>query len=498
MTIVTLAQPPQKMSYQTVIRNATDDLVSNTTVGIQISVLQGTSSGTAVYVETHAPMTNANGLASLEIGGGIPVTATMDAIDWGTGPYFLKSELDINGGTNYTLSLVSELLSVPYALHAFSSGDGQWSESGDGINTSNNAVGINSASPEHTLDVRSTSQAAPAGLNLSNDDKSRNLRFFSGSEEFPDPSMTWAPGHNLRFATFDDNTFDFSEKMQISAAGDVGIGIFEPEAKLDILGGDWNLDAGNAGDLRIGNATNNFRIGIATGGGGAGITRMYTNSNALILGANDVASLILEPNGEIKALSLTNTLIESGGDKSLVTKEYIAALEATITALEPQPAAIGDIREGGVVFWVNSTGLHGLVCAFADYAGTREWGCYPSDLPTVPNVTNDPPYGLGAEIGDGYNSNNDILKDCSSPPAALAARSYGLEWFLPSAKELYEMYINKSTLESIDGFSPFSDGFYWSSTEYNDLNAWLMSMQFGSVGPNFKDYAAYVRAVRAF
>jgi chitodextrinase len=117
-TSLSFAQPPQKMSYQTVIRNATDDLVSNSTVGIQISVLQGTSSGTAVYVETHAPTTNANGLASLEIGGGTPVTGTMAAIDWGAGPYFVKSEVDPDGGTNYSLSVTSELLAVPYALHA--------------------------------------------------------------------------------------------------------------------------------------------------------------------------------------------------------------------------------------------------------------------------------------------------------------------------------------------------------------------------------------------
>jgi hypothetical protein len=321
-TSLSYAQPPQKMSYQTVIRNATDDLVSNTTVGIQISVLQGSSAGTAVYVETHAPMTNANGLASLEIGAGTPLTGTMAAIDWGSGPYFVKSEVDIAGGTNYTLSLVSELLSVPYALHAFSSGDGQWPESGGGINTSNFVVGINSPAPQHTLDVRSLSPADPAGLNVSNSDVSRYVRFFSGSEEFPDPSMSWAPGHELLFATFDDNTFDFSEKMRISSLGDVGIGIPDPEARLDILGGDWNLDAGNPGDLRIGNETYNFRIGVATGGGGAGVTRLYTNFNTLILGANDVASLVLEPDGRIIAPFLSNTLIDDGGDKALVTKEY--------------------------------------------------------------------------------------------------------------------------------------------------------------------------------
>ena len=167
--------------------------------------------------------------------------------------------------------------------------------------------------------------ADPAGLNVSNADRSRYVRFFSGSEAFPDPSMTWAPSHDLLFATFDDNTLDFSEKMRISSAGDVGIGIPDPEARLDILGGDWNLDAGNAGDLRIGNETYNFRIGVATGGGGAGVTRLYTNSNTLILGANDVASLVLEPDGRIIAPFLSNTLIDDGGDKAIITKEYADA-----------------------------------------------------------------------------------------------------------------------------------------------------------------------------
>lgn len=78
-----------------------------------------------------------------------------------------------------------------------------------------------------------------------------------------------------------------------------GIGIDNPQAKLDILGGDWDLDAGNPGDLRIGNPTHNFRIGVATGGGGAGITRMYANSNALFLGSNNAPTLILEQDGSI-------------------------------------------------------------------------------------------------------------------------------------------------------------------------------------------------------
>jgi hypothetical protein len=111
-------QVPEKMSYQAVIRNSSGQLVSTQTVGMQISILQGTASGTSVYVETHTPTTNINGLVSLEIGAGIAQSGNFSAIDWANGPYFIKTETDIDGGTNYTISGTSQLLSVPYALHA--------------------------------------------------------------------------------------------------------------------------------------------------------------------------------------------------------------------------------------------------------------------------------------------------------------------------------------------------------------------------------------------
>ena len=114
----TYAQSPDKVSYQAVIRDASDMLVSNQAIGVQISILQGSISGTAVYVETHAPTTNINGLLSIEIGAGTVVSGQFSSIDWGNGPYFIKSETDPTGGTSYTISGTNELLSVPYALHA--------------------------------------------------------------------------------------------------------------------------------------------------------------------------------------------------------------------------------------------------------------------------------------------------------------------------------------------------------------------------------------------
>lgn len=114
------AQSPEKMSYQAVIRNSNDKLVANASVGIQISILKATTTGTAVYVERQFPKTNSNGLVSIEIGGAnaTVVSGNFSAINWANGPYFIKTETDLNGGSNYTISGTSQLLTVPYALHA--------------------------------------------------------------------------------------------------------------------------------------------------------------------------------------------------------------------------------------------------------------------------------------------------------------------------------------------------------------------------------------------
>ena len=112
------AQSPQKISYQAVIRNSLDQLVASHLVGMRISILQGTETGTAVYVETQISTTNTNGLIFIKIGEGAPVYGTFSDIDWSAGPYFLKTETDPDGGTSYSIEGTSQMLSVPYALHS--------------------------------------------------------------------------------------------------------------------------------------------------------------------------------------------------------------------------------------------------------------------------------------------------------------------------------------------------------------------------------------------
>jgi len=124
LAVSVFAQAPQKMTYQAVVRNSSNALVQSSPVGMKVSIVQGSVTGTAVYVETHTTQTNQNGLLDIEIGGGTIVSGTyVNGIFWAGGPYFLKTEIDPLGGTNYTITSTSELLSVPYSNYAQVSGN---------------------------------------------------------------------------------------------------------------------------------------------------------------------------------------------------------------------------------------------------------------------------------------------------------------------------------------------------------------------------------------
>lgn len=113
------AQVPQKINYQAIIRDNNNNLVIDKPVKVQLSILKGLEDDNASYIEIHKINTNDNGLVSLQIGGGEPVDSYIfSKVDWSTGSYFVKTEVDINNDGVYDITTSSQLLSVPYALHA--------------------------------------------------------------------------------------------------------------------------------------------------------------------------------------------------------------------------------------------------------------------------------------------------------------------------------------------------------------------------------------------
>ncbi len=272
------AQAPQKMNYQAVIRNANNDLVSNTIIGMKISVLKTTATGTAVYEETQNPTTNSNGLAVIEIGNGTVVSGSFPNIDWANDLYFVKTETDPLGGTNYSISGTSQLTSVPYAL---SSADNKWAANANGINNISGNVGVGTNTPTSKLNVNGQvtidqkNFGGYGGLLIKGDSPNNNYPNIAFSTYNSDEDVTTgliggiitSNGFNYETMdlTFQNKGIDgyLTEKMKITSDGNVGIGTSTPNAPLSFpptLGKKITLYPGQTGDVGFGVAGNRLQI----------------------------------------------------------------------------------------------------------------------------------------------------------------------------------------------------------------------------------------------
>ncbi len=124
ISFTVFAQAPQLINYQSIAYNASNTPIMDSPIGIKISILNLSETGTVLYSETHTPTTNAQGIYDLNIGGGTVVSGTFNTIPWGSGAKFLKVEMDPNNGTNYTASGTNPFLSVPYVLYSGTSENG--------------------------------------------------------------------------------------------------------------------------------------------------------------------------------------------------------------------------------------------------------------------------------------------------------------------------------------------------------------------------------------
>lgn len=125
------SQAPERMSYQAVISGSDNKILVNKLVGIKFSIIRDSPSGTTVYAEQQTATTSEFGQISVQIGGGAVIAGSFSNINWETGPYFLKTEIDPYGGTSYSISGSVQFVSVPYAMYASSSGNSQPGAPGD-------------------------------------------------------------------------------------------------------------------------------------------------------------------------------------------------------------------------------------------------------------------------------------------------------------------------------------------------------------------------------
>jgi uncharacterized protein (TIGR02145 family) len=117
-TLFTSAQIPDKISYQAIARDTLGNLITNQAIGFKISILEDNINGGAVYSERHFVTVNQLGMINIAIGSGYPLSGGFSAINWGSHSYFIQTEIDPAGGTDYGLLGISPILSVAYSLHA--------------------------------------------------------------------------------------------------------------------------------------------------------------------------------------------------------------------------------------------------------------------------------------------------------------------------------------------------------------------------------------------
>jgi hypothetical protein len=429
------AQSPQRMSYQAVIRNSSNVLVISSPVGMRVSVLQDSPTGTEVYKEIYNPnpQTNANGLVTIEIGGGIPLTGTFSAIDWSDGPYFIKSETDPTGGTNYTITGTSQLLSVPYALHA------------------KNADTYDEIDPVFVL--------SPSSAITSEYISDWNTAFGWGNHA----AAGYVPG--TRTITINGTALDLTASRS------------------------WSV-----GTITLLTTNNGITGGTITTAGTIGLTgqalalhNLGTNGLIARTESGTVASRIITAGSGITVTNGDGV----NGNPTIGVKTY----------------QVGDFAQGGIVFWVDETGQHGLVCAKNDQDGGSGVRWYAGTYGNTQAKGNGPFAGeantsiiIAAQVAIGDDGATYAARICNELQITESSKTYG-DWYLPSKDELILISQNYSAINAVataNGGTVFSTSGYWSSTEDFANGARLVDLTTGDLYGDYKDAIYRVRAVRAF
>ena len=594
--VTTYAQTPEKINYQAVVRDNSGLSVTNQLCGVRVSILQGSSLGPEVFAETHGPTSNSYGLINLQIGTGANTGPTLDMLDWGADIYFVKIEIDPNGGTSYSVSSISQLVSVPYALHAktaenvddadadptnehntgavMNAGMLEITDGGGTISvdmssltsdpdmdpnneiqtlskvgqivTLSNGGGaftddVTDADSDPTNEYNGTLQLVGQSLQLTDGGGtiSADLSGLTGDAD-GDPlneiqTLTKAGniitlsngGGSITDAVDDADPDNTNELQTISKAGmlvtlSAGGGSFtdavddadaDPNNEIQTLsqagntitlsngGGTVNIDDSDA------DATNEFNTGISLTGTVLNITDgggTFSQDLASLTGGTDDQNLTLV--GNILSIEDGNSVDLSGIGGG--TDDQTLTLVGTNLTIEDGNTVdlsgigggssfrVGQFHEGGIIVYVDTTGIHGLIAATADTgpATAFEEGGNGNALNSYGGSYYDGQANCSAFLGSAEAAEYYAVQQCDTYTGGGQT-----DWYLPSLYELEFLMQNNYALE-MHGAGLQWGLWYWSSTDINTVgfNAYQGNASTQGTQSQSQTTTALVRPVRKF
>ena len=458
---------PQGINYQAVARDANGDVLMNQALTIQFSVISDITTSAVSWQETHSVSTNDYGLYTAIVGQGtatsVGSSATFDVIDWGVSNHLLKVEVDYGSGL---LDMgTTAFMSVPYSLYSANPGP-QGVAGLDGTNGTTGAAGSDGADG-----TNGTNGAVGA----------QGLQGIAGSD-----------GANGNHGTNGTNGADGAVGAQgiqgvVGTTGNTGSQGTTGNTGAAGTDGTNGIDGTNGVDGAVGAVGAQGIQGVVGTIGNTGSQGTTGNTGSQGTTGNTGAQGATGQQG-IQGIAGTN-----GVDSAMVASMIAAA----VTNNPTQPAQIGEYREGGIVFWIDYSGQHGLVCDLQDLP-QAQWGCFGNAIPGAD----------GQVYGAGIQNTIDILASCYDIGIAAAlcasstAQGYN-DWFLPSKYALENLFLERNNIYFsliMNGGSFFSQQIYLSSTENDHVNAWAKDFDLSNAMtyPIPKSTYLNVRAVRAF
>ena len=435
-----LAQAPQGIPYQAVARDNAGNLIKNQPIALRFSIHDGTASGAVVYSETHSVTTDALGLFAVNVGGGTS-SGTLANVNWGSGAKFTQVELDVTGNDNYTDMGTTQMMSVPYALYAGSSGNsssvsmgaiGQTS-SGNGATITNGVLSLTPADPTNGGIVTTEAQTIAGNKNLTGNTKLSNMQLANGTQAAGSYLTSDANGNASWSSTISINTLGITPNMSSpTLINTVPTGNF-PNAIA--ISGNYayvaNADSNNMSVFNISNpsapalvstvATGNNPNAIATSGNYVYVTNIDSNTMSVFnVSTPNAPSLV-----STVATGNSPTAIVIFGNYAYVTSRMSNNMSVFNISIPSAPSLVSTVATGNHPSAIVISGNY----AYITNRGSNNMSVYNISIPSAPSLiftiaTANAPRAIAtsgnyAYVLDGVYANNISVFNISNPSSPL-------------------------------------------------------------------------------